>query len=101
MAELTRAQILIEHRLRHVMDNRVKPQHETIKVDMVFYHDAKRYKCIEITESAAICIPCEKKRVTITDKHGKVKTFWGVDGTGELRISPNSSIIRYLPKGKA
>jgi|TARA_R110000824_G_scaffold98701_5_gene235388 hypothetical protein len=102
MAELTRAQTLIEHQLHHIMAMKVKPQHVTIKIDMVFFHDAKRYKCIDITESAAICIPCEKKRITIKDKHGKVKSFWGIDGKSELRISPTSSVIRYLPnRGKA
>ena len=80
------------------MDMRVRPEYVTIKEGMLFFHDDKRYKCIAITESAAICIPCEKKHITITDKHGKVKSFWGVDGKSELRISRNSSIIRYLPK---
>ena len=56
-----------------------------------FTLNGRTYRVVYVTDLRAHCVACSKRHVTVTDKHGRTRSFDATED-GTLNISPDSCL---------
>ena len=62
-----------------------------IEPGVKFWHDGQRFECLSVNEGSATCESRGERTVTLTDAHGKTRTFTARGGK-TVHLAPTTLV---------